>query len=213
MKILIVGHTAHLEEARQKFGDAHNYTLTESHVRMEKCDVVFDFTIGNDPSQIKQYEDLSLIVFLNVSTISLAQLSQVKTQSTLFGFCGMPSFLNRELLEVSVRNKNDLMKLKEVCLGLDTNYKVVADRVGLVTPRVICMIINEAYYTFQEGTATRDDIDLAMKLGTNYPFGPFEWAQRIGVKNVCKLLMAVYNDTQDQRYRVSSLLMDESRDV
>ena len=213
MEILIVGYTAHLEEARQKFGDAHNYTLSGSHVRMQKCDVVFDFTIGNNPSQIIRYEDPSLIVFLNVSTISLAQLSEVKTQSTLFGFCGMPSFLDRELLEVSVRDENDLAKLNAVCHGLNTNYKVVADRVGLVTPRVICMIINEAYYTFQEGTATREDIDLAMKLGTNYPFGPFEWAQRIGVKNVCELLMAVYNDTKDQRYRICSMLMDESRVV
>ena len=218
MEILIVGHTAHLEEARQKFGDAHGYKLAESQMEpgrpMEKCDVVFDFTIGNDPFQIRRYQDrASLIVFLNASTISLAQLSTAKIQNTLFGFCGMPGFLNREILEVSMSNENDLEKLNEVCNELKTNYRVVADRVGLVTPRVICMIINEAYYTVQEGTATREDIDKAMKLGTNYPFGPFEWAQRIGVKNVCGLLQAVYSATQDQRYRINSMLIEESNAV
>ena len=72
------------------------------------------------------------------------------------------------------------------------------------------MIINEAYYTVEEGTATREDVDMAMKLGTNYPFGPFEWCERIGSKNVCGLLDAVYEDTKDERYSICRLLRDES---
>jgi len=86
---------------------------------------------------------------------------------------------------------------------------IVEDRVGMVTPRVICMIINEAYYTTMEGTATKEDIDLAMKLGTNYPFGPFEWALNIGVENVFELLEALYEDTKDDRYRICPLLKKE----
>ena len=50
------------------------------------------------------------------------------------------------------------------------------------------MIINEAYYTVQEGTASREDIDLGMKLGTNYPMGPFEWSQAWGLNNIYELL-------------------------
>jgi 3-hydroxybutyryl-CoA dehydrogenase len=68
------------------------------------------------------------------------------------------------------------------------------------------MVINEAYYTLQEKTATTADIDLAMKLGTNYPYGPFEWAARIGLENIYQLLQAVYADTQDERYRICPLL-------
>jgi 3-hydroxybutyryl-CoA dehydrogenase len=71
------------------------------------------------------------------------------------------------------------------------------------------MIINEAYYTVQEGTASREDIDLAMKLGTNYPYGPFEWCQRIGIKYIFELLTAVYEDTKDERYRICPLLKKE----
>lgn len=71
------------------------------------------------------------------------------------------------------------------------------------------MIINEAYYTVQEGTASRLDIDQAMKLGTNYPYGPFEWCQRIGIKHVYELLEAVYEDTHDERYKICSLLKRE----
>jgi 3-hydroxybutyryl-CoA dehydrogenase len=76
----------------------------------------------------------------------------------------------------------------------------------MVTPRVICMIINEACYTLQEGTASLVDIDTSMKLGTNYPLGPFEWADKIGIQHVYQILDSVYNDTKDERYKICSLL-------
>ena len=71
------------------------------------------------------------------------------------------------------------------------------------------MIINEAYYTVQEGTATREDIDLGMKLGTAYPMGPFEWCEKVGVKNVYETLDAIYEDTHDERYKICPLMKTE----
>jgi 3-hydroxybutyryl-CoA dehydrogenase len=109
-----------------------------------------------------------------------------------------------------MRSKKNESLLKEICSQLGTDFVCVEDRVGLVTPRVICMIINEAYYTLEEGTATRSDIDLAMKLGTNYPYGPFEWANRIGIHRVIELLTSVYHDTKDDRYKVCPMLKSES---
>lgn len=216
MEILIIGSNAELEEVRQKFGPGHSYRVSvsrEEEKLLAKCDVVFDFTIEEN-AQLSSYHDYSSsIVFLNTAFISLSQLGIPHSKNAFIGFCGLATFLNREIFEVSLPQEEHLATLRKICGELKTDYRVVADRVGFVTPRVICMIINEAYYTVQEGTATREDIDKAMKLGTNYPFGPFEWAQRIGVKNVCKLLEAVYNDTQDQRYRICSVLMDESKAV
>jgi 3-hydroxybutyryl-CoA dehydrogenase len=72
------------------------------------------------------------------------------------------------------------------------------------------MIINEAYYTVEEGTATRADVDLAMKLGTNYPYGPFEWSQKIGLGSVYDVLLAVYEATHDERYLICPLLKQEA---
>jgi 3-hydroxybutyryl-CoA dehydrogenase len=117
--------------------------------------------------------------------------------------------VGRTLLEVSLLHPETLPLLENLCKQLNTEYILVEDRVGMVTPRVISMIINEAYYTVQEGTATREDIDLAMKLGTNYPYGPFEWCEKIGVRNIYELLEAVYNDTKDERYKICPLLKKE----
>ena len=85
----------------------------------------------------------------------------------------------------------------------------VQSRVGFITPRVLCMIINEAYYTVQEGTANKEDINTAMKLGTNYPKGPFEFLELFGIDLVYEQLLALYNDTQDERYKICSLLKQE----
>jgi 3-hydroxybutyryl-CoA dehydrogenase len=217
MNILIVGHDLNLRECSEKFGPSHQYSLAKDQQDAEEffgtAELIFDFVIQENPSQIEIYKNnRKAVVFLNTSTITLAQLTSHSSHlinCTLFGFCGMPTFLNRELLEVSLRSETDSIELKRICKDLNTDYVIVDDRVGLVTPRVICMIINEAYYTVQEGTATREDIDIAMKLGTNYPFGPFEWCEKIGIRNIHQLLNSVYLDTKDERYKICPLLEKE----
>lgn len=217
MNILVIGEQINLEETKAKFGDGHNYTFERDHREAERfvqgSDLVIDFILDEDPFQVEIYADKpNSKVFVNTAKVSLAELSNLANhnlKSKLFGFNGLPTFLNRTVLEASVLKPEDESQLAEVCKTLNTEYLLVDDRVGLVTPRIICMIINEAYYTAEEGTATREDIDLSMKLGTNYPFGPFEWCQRIGVKHVYELLEAVYEDTHDERYKICSQLKKE----
>jgi 3-hydroxybutyryl-CoA dehydrogenase len=175
-------------------------------------DVIFDFAFDDTPASFRMYAGRPIIAFLSICKLSLASVSKEVTgtyQCTAFGFNGLPTFFNREFLEVSLLKSDDAILLKNICTKLNTGYVLVDDRVGLVTPRVICMIINEAYFTVQEGTATKQDIDIAMKLGTNYPYGPFEWCERIGLKNVYRLLDAIYQDTRDERYRISALMKKE----
>lgn len=216
MRILIVGDADHVSECRQKLGASHSYSTLEDHTHIQKNirdkDVVFDFLIDHEFEEFENYIDAKCPIFLNTSKISLGELSHTvdnNVRSTIFGFNGLPTFFNRNILEVSLFKKEDLEKLQTILKALATEFLVVDDRVGLVTPRVVCMIINEAYYTVQEGTATREDIDLAMKLGTNYPFGPFEWCERIGIDHVYELLEAVYDDTKDERYKICPLLKKE----
>lgn len=217
MNILVIGEEQNLAECKSRFGEQHHYTFESDHREAERFvnsnDVVFDFIIDEDPFQVDIYlEKSGPIIFFNTSKISLAELSNLadhKLKVTCFGFNGLPTFLSNDTIEVSVLKHEDQAILEAICKQLNLNHLLVDDRVGLVTPRVICMIINEAYYTVQEGTALREDVDHAMKLGTNYPFGPFEWAQRIGIKHVYELLEAVYEDTHDERYKICSLLKKE----
>jgi len=217
MNILVIGNANHLEECKQKFGEKNTYTHEQKHQEAEpyfgKADVIFDFVIYKSPEQMEVYRDHpKAIAFLNTTKISLAALCKPfkhEFSCHLFGFAGLPTFLNREILEVSLYKPEHKERMQEICTALNTKFLVVEDRVGLVTPRVIAMIINEAYYTVEEKTATREDIDKAMKLGTNYPYGPFEWCELIGLAHVYELLDALYLDTKDERYKICGLLRRE----
>ena len=215
MEILVIGDETNLKECNLKFGDQLVYKLAESHSAakdfLEPKSIVFDFGISESTDKIRFYDGFSGVVFLNLSKNTLKQFTNsTEAKATFFGFCGLPTFLNREVLEVSLLRKEDLKKLEEECERLNTKFAVVKDQVGLTTARVICMIINEAYFAIQENIASRADIDLAMKLGTNYPFGPFEWCEKIGVRNVYELLNSVHESTTDERYKVCELLKDEA---
>jgi len=216
MNILVIGDQRNMQECKQKFGDSHNYSWVEEHRDAEKYipsnDLVFDFIIDEEPHQFEIYGEHATTIFLNTCKISLGELVHlvdVPFSNKIFGFNGLPTMIDRELLEVSLWNPEDEPELKTICDELKTDFQIVDDRIGLVTPRVVCMIINEAYFAAQDGTATRADIDMAMKLGTNYPYGPFEWTQRIGIKHVYELIEALYVDTQDERYKICPLLKKE----
>ncbi|OUR97853.1 hypothetical protein A9Q84_06550 [Halobacteriovorax marinus] len=82
--------------------------------------------------------------------------------------------------------------------------------IGFTYPRVISMVINEAFFSLEDKLARPRDIDTAMKFGVNYPLGPFEWVKKIGPKNILRLLETLYDVTRDQRYRPSQKLRLEA---
>lgn len=69
------------------------------------------------------------------------------------------------------------------------------------------MIINEAYFAVNDEVSSKKEIDTAMKLGTNYPYGPFEWAALIGKNNILELLQKL--SLTDTRYQPAELLIKE----
>ncbi len=126
------------------------------------------------------------------------------------GINALPTLLERNVMEYSnpFNLSPEIVETIALALGYET-ITLVNSRVGMVSPRIICMIINEAYYTVQEQTAHKSDIDQAMILGTNYPKGPFEWCNQIGIKEVYEVLESLYQDTHDSRYKICPLLKQE----
>jgi 3-hydroxybutyryl-CoA dehydrogenase len=92
----------------------------------------------------------------------------------------------------------------------------LADTPGLVVARTLAMLINEAADAVQQGVCTPEGADAAMKLGVNYPAGPFEWLAEWKTDSVIKLLNALDAHYRGERYRVSPWLrqhaaLDEKR--
>lgn len=72
--------------------------------------------------------------------------------------------------------------------------------------RILVMLINEAADALHLRIANREDIDLAMTKGVNYPKGLLAWADEIGIDNCVKQIDALYDEYHEDRYRCSSLL-------
>ncbi len=95
-----------------------------------------------------------------------------------------PGFLKGSHLEAAA--SEEIQAIAGPRFGDDLIF--VKDCPGFVSPRIVAMVINEAFFTLEAGTATKEEIDIAMKLGTGYPFGPFEWSEKIGLENIRELL-------------------------
>jgi 3-hydroxybutyryl-CoA dehydrogenase len=119
-----------------------------------------------------------------------------------------PTFLKGNIVEASSLNENNRMIAEHALAYFNKKIEWLPDISGFVTPRVISMIINEAYIALGENVSTKNDIDIAMKTGTNYPYGPFEWSQLIGLNKIASLLKKMAG--KENRYQPSPLLLQES---
>ena len=125
------------------------------------------------------------------------------------GFGILPPLVKGNLIELAPGLQTDPSTLSKAKLffeklGLET--AVVEDSVGLVLPRIVCNLVNEAAYALMENVAQPHDIDTAMKLGTNYPHGPLGWGDMIGLDVVLAVLRGLYEEYGDDRYRPAPLL-------
>ena len=94
--------------------------------------------------------------------------------------------------------------------ALGFNPQRVADTPGLVVARSIAMLINEAADAVHQGVCNEAAADAAMKLGVNYPAGPFEWLALWGAVPVCQLLDALDAFYRGERYRASPMLRQQT---
>ena len=82
----------------------------------------------------------------------------------------------------------------------------MADAPGLIAARTVAMLINEAADAVLQGVCTPEGADAAMKLGVNYPAGPFEWLARWNETEVARLIDTLDTHYRGERYRLSPYL-------
>jgi 3-hydroxybutyryl-CoA dehydrogenase len=168
------------------------------------CDAFLDLLFednGYDTSWLKNFLSAVIIVNSVNKTIDEIGLSVVRIN-------GWPGFLKRSIAEVACNSNNKKSDAETVLNLLNRKTEWVPDVKGFVSSRVISMIINEAYFALEENVSTKEEIDTAMKLGTNYPYGPFEWTRTIGLKKISALLLEL--SRVEKRYVPSALLLKEA---
>jgi 3-hydroxybutyryl-CoA dehydrogenase len=127
----------------------------------------------------------------------------------LVGFATFYPLKHRKLIELSAGLRSAEASVETAAqlfrsLGKETAR--VKDAAGLIFPRIVSLIINEAARSLEEGVAQAEEIDVAMRLGVNYPEGPLRWGDKIGLDEICAVLEGLQRETGDDRYRPAPLL-------
>jgi 3-hydroxybutyryl-CoA dehydrogenase len=150
------------------------------------------------------------ILASNTSSLSVTELAAI-------------TFRAADCIGMHFFNPVPKMKLLEIVRGLETSEAtvqactavgrrmgkevvVIRDSPGFITSRVNAMIGNEAFYMLQEGIASAEDIDKALKLGLNHPMGPFELVDLVGL-DVRLNILEYLHKTLGEKYRPSPLLL------
>lgn len=161
--------------------------------------IVFDLLFENEAPRVAALAQwLPRPVIVHSVTATLARIGQPFIRLNAW-----QGFLQHPILEIAALPAQE-SAVQQVFGQLGWKYRLVPDIAGLVSARVIAMIINEAWFTYGDGISTREEIDIAMKSGTNYPYGPFEWGERIGLQNICGLLDTMR--AADSRYEIAPVL-------
>lgn len=214
MNILIIGDEQNFTALQRKGGlAAHTVERTESLTGQEALqnrDLIIDLQFDEHPDNAAVYAQFPATPVLAGVVKTSLQAVYKKYGCTLIGCNFLPGFIDMPVTEISLLEDAQKPVLTAIMEQLGWDFELVQDAVGMVTPRVVCMIINEAYMAAETNTASRDDIDVAMKLGTNYPMGPFEWSKKIGIRQVYEVLTAVHTATGNARYIISELLAKEA---
>jgi 3-hydroxybutyryl-CoA dehydrogenase len=116
-------------------------------------------------------------------------------------------FLKRAVTELAVNNITTQRIAEDIFAEIGWKYVFTKDDYGFIAARILAMIINEAYFVLEDKVSVKEEVDTAMKLGTNYPFGPFEWSEKINLRKIMHLLERL--SSADKRYTVSPLLVHE----
>ena len=122
------------------------------------------------------------------------------------GFHALPPLESSRLVELTrspATADAAIERSGQLFATLGKHVEWVADAPGLVLGRIVCQLVNEAGFALHEGVGSAEDIDAGMLLGLNYPHGPLQWADTIGLDHVLAVLDALADEYREERYRAA----------
>ena len=180
------------------------------------CDLVVEAAIENMKIKKEIFAELDkickpeTILASNTSSLSITEVASATNRPEkvigMHFFNPAPVMKLIEIIRGMATSQETFDAVKELSVAIGKEPVEVEEAPGFVVNRILIPMINEASFILQEGIASVEDIDTAMKYGANHPMGPLALGDLIGL-DVCLAIMDVlYNETGDTKYRSSSIL-------
>lgn len=167
--------------------------------------VYLDLDFTNEPGRCQALSRLlPALVIVNAVVPTIGEIGHPFVR-----FNGWPGWPERTLHELVVPDEATATRIADLYTLLGHDFRLAPDTPGMISPRILAAIINEAWYTWQEKVSTKEEIDTAMRLGTNYPLGPFEWGERIGIGAISDLLWSL--SKTDVRYTPCAAMQEAAQ--
>jgi len=185
--------------------------------RLSECDMVIE-TISEDlDAKLDVFLELDnicpphVILASNTSTLSLTELANsTEHPERVIGLHFLHPVSKIHLVEIirGLKTSEDtLQKTKNFVEEIIQKKGImVNESPGFVTTRLICTLINEAMHVLNEGVASAEDIDSAMRIGYDFHYGPLEMADRFGLDAVLAAMDRMFREFGELKYRPSFLL-------
>ena len=181
--------------------DVTIHWLEENEALQQMPDAFFDLTFNDANIDANDFAN-DVIVFANAVNSTCKEINK----KNYVRINAWPGFINRTIIEVACINEQYKQQAEKILTALNWKFIWTPDDYGFIAARIIAMIINEAYYALEENVSTKEQIDVAMKFGTNYPYGPFEWSEKIGIEKIYFLLEKL--SAQNKRYTIAGSLTE-----
>jgi 3-hydroxybutyryl-CoA dehydrogenase len=150
------------------------------------------------------------ILASNTSSLSITEMASITFRAEncigMHFFNPVPKMKLLEIVRALETSEATLQACLEVGRRMGKEVVVIRESPGFVNSRMNAMIGNEAFYMLQEGIATAEDIDKALKLGLNHPMGPFELVDLVGLDIRLNILEYLHK-TLGEKYRPCPLLV------
>lgn len=214
--VLIAGHDRLADELAELVGGAGYQVARWPATADEEVAIAVDASVGALADTRQTIEALEsvlsdgavlLTACLAVSATEIASFAS--RPERVVGFAALPPLDGSSLFEVArgVHTSDDALAAAVAFVeSLGRPAVEVNDQVGLVLPRIVCGLINEAAFALGEGVAEAEAIDTAMRLGMNFPRGPLAWGDLIGLDAVLAVIDGLQRVYREDRYRPASLL-------
>jgi 3-hydroxybutyryl-CoA dehydrogenase len=183
---------------------------------LKDVDLAIEAVTENESLKIKIFKELDTVVkpggvlASNTSSIPITRLAAATSRpEAVIGMHFMnpvPLMALVELIRGAATSDATYASTQELAKKLGKTTVTSKDFPGFIVNRILIPMLNEACFALQEGLGTAEDIDTAMKLGTNQPMGPLQLADFIGLDTVLYIAEVLHKGLGDDKYRPAPLL-------